>query len=131
MSSRGSFAINGHVTTKNYKTDMITESGVKVLSGIGNNHSLPELSHTPNSIYDKLKKDDVLHELRFFDSQGYPIFEIAYHPEPNINNGNRIENIVHYYTFNGLNRKPAKILDEIIKKRYSKYLKEFGLYDKC
>ena len=25
----------------------------------------------------------------------------------------------------------AKILDEIIKKRYSKYLKEFGLYDKC
>ncbi len=132
MSSRGALAKFGYITTKDYNILRVTESGVKILVGIGNNHSLPELAHTPNSIYAKLKEDGItLHELRFFDEKGYPIFEIAYHPEPVINNRNRETSIVHYHTFNGLTRKPANLIDDSIKEKYKEYLKEFDLYDKC
>ena len=135
MSSRGSFARNGHITNCEYTTKNITSSGVKILIGIGNNHSLPEYSHTPNSIYAKLKKDGVtLHELRFFNEKGFPVFEIAYHPESKINNGNKKDSIVHFHFFDGINRYPkAYRMDEYpeIKEKYKKYLKEFNLYDKC
>lgn len=132
MSSRGAVAKYGFVTTKDYNVLMVTNSGVKILTGVGNNHSLPELAHSPNSIYAKLKKDGItLHELRFFDEKGHPIFEIAYHPEPAINNGDRETSIVHYHTFSGLKRDDAIKMDEFIKEKYKKFLKEFNLYDKC
>lgn len=120
-------AKNGHITNKDYQTIKVTETGVKILKGIGSNHSLPELSHSANSIYAKLKKDGTLHELRFFDSHGYPFFEIAYHPEPKLNGGDRKINILHFHTFKGLNRNKAILLDEKIKLKYCKYLKEFNL----
>ncbi len=127
MSSRGSLAKNGHITNKDYRTIKVTETGVKILKGIRNNHSLPELSHSANSIYAKLKNDGRLHELRFFDSYGYPFFEIAYHPEPRLNDGDRETNVLHFHTFKGLNRNEAILLNEKIKLKYYKYLKEFNL----
>lgn len=133
MSSRGSLAKNGHITTNEYRTIEITELEVKILEGLDNNHSLPDYSHTPNSIYAKLKSDGkTLHEMRFYDEKGNPIIEIAYHPEPNINNGNR-ENVVHYHLFDGLNRSEPTLVKTHpeIKEKYKKYLKEFDLYDKC
>lgn len=127
MSSRGSLAKNGHVTNKDYETIRITENGVKILNGIGNNHSLPELSHSPNSIYAKLKDDGTLHELRFFNSEGYPVFEIANHPEPRLNGGDRKTNVLHIHTFDGMNRNPAMHMDNKTKVKYYRYLKEFDL----
>lgn len=132
MSSRGSVAKHGFVTTKDYYTERITENGVKILIGNGNNHSLPEMAHSPNSIYAKLKDDGkTLHEMRFFDEKGMPIIELAYHPEPNINNGDRDNDILHFHQFDSLTRLPAKRMDlhQEIKEKYKDYLKEFDLYD--
>jgi hypothetical protein len=132
MSSRGSRATNGHVTTSEYTTYSITNTGVKILKGIGNNHSLPDYSHSPNSIYAKLKKDGkTLHEMRFYDKNGNPIIEIGYHPEPIINNGDRVMNILHYHVYSGLDRINVERMSDHpdVKEKYSIYLKEFDLYD--
>jgi len=135
MSSRGSKTKNGHITTNEYYTEKTTLTGVKILIGYGNNHSLPDYAHTPGSIYAKMKYDGVtLHEMRFYDKNGYPILEIAYHPESAINNGDREHDILHYHTFIGINRnKKAFRMDEQpdVKEKYKEYLKEFNLYDKC
>ena len=133
MSSRGSLAKKGYISTTDYLIKEITPSGVKILEGKKNNHSLPELAHTPNSVYAKLKKDGItLLELRFFDEKGLTIFEIGYHPESKINNGNRKDNILHFHLFEGLIRKDAKKLNQYpeIKEKYKKYLEECNLYDK-
>ncbi len=130
MASRGSRAKNGHVTTDEYSTESVTENGVKVLKGKGNNHSLPDYSHSSNSVYAKLKRDGTLHEIRFYDSNGNPVLEIAYHGEPKLNHGNK-DPVVHFHTYVGLVRSPAVRITSEIKEKYAKYLKEFGLYDKC
>ena len=69
MSSRGSVARNGHVTTHEYDTSRVTSSGVKILSGSSKKyHSLPDYSHSPNAAYAKMKPDGkTLHELRIYD----------------------------------------------------------------
>lgn len=134
LSSRGNFIKNGHAGTSEYKTIFVTENGVKILEGNGNNHSLPDYAHTPESIYAKMKSDGkTLHELRFYDKSGNPIIEIAYHPEPNINNGDRQTSVVHFHLYKGLIRMPAQLMSNNpeMKRKYAKYLKEFGLYDKC
>ncbi len=130
MASRGSKAKNGHVTTDEYSTESVTENGVKILKGNGNNHSLPDYSHSVNSVYAKLGKDGSLREMRFYDSHGNPVSEIAYHGEPKLNHGKK-EPIVHYHTYEGLVRSPAVRITDEIKDKYAIYLKEFDLYDKC
>ncbi len=134
MSSRGSKAINGHVTMNEYETVEITQTGVKILKGKGNKHSLPDYVHTIGAVYAKMKRDGKsLLEMRFYDNSGNPSIEIAYHPEPVINNGKR-ENVVHYHLFDkNLNRYyVARVQDHPeIKEKYAEYLKEFDLYDKC
>ncbi len=136
MSSRGSYAVNGHVTTNEYMTTHVDSTGGKILKGCSTRrHSLPDYAHTPNSVYIKLKKDGkTLHEMRFYDEKGYPFIEIAYHPEPQINNGDRDNCIVHFHLYdNKLGRSTAYRMDEYadIKEKYSEYLKEYDLYDKC
>ena len=134
MSSRGSFAKNGHVTTSEYQTIKVTSSGVKILKGYGSNHSLPEYSHTPNSVYAKMNPDGSLRTLRFFNDKGYPVFEIGNHPESHINYGNKKDPVVHFHFFNGVNREEnAYRMDQHpkIKEKYKSFLKEFDLYDKC
>ena len=69
--------------------------------------------------------------MRFFNNKGYPIIEIAYHPEPKINNGDKQQKILHFHVYNGLERKDAEMMNDDIKEKYSKFLKEFDLYDKC
>lgn len=88
--------------------------------------------YSPNSIYAKLKKDGkTLHEMRFYDEKGNPIIEIGYHPEPIINNGNRVTNILHYHIYSGLDRINVERMSDHpdVKEKYSTYLKEFNLYD--
>lgn len=130
MASRGSKAKNGHVTTFEYSTISINNLGIKILKGNGSNHSLPDFSHTPNSVYAKIREDGSLHEMRIYNENCYPVIEIACHPEPKINNGNR-EPIVHYHSYNGLNRECAHKITQDIKQKYCQYLKEYDLYDKC
>ena len=135
MSSRGSYAVNGHVTINEYATIYVDNVGGKILEGTSpKSHSLPDYAHTPNSVYAKLKPDGkTLHEMRFYNDKGNPIIEIAYHPEPKINNGDRETSIVHFHIYKGLDRDPAQRMDNYleIKEKYAKYLKEYGLYDKC
>lgn len=135
MASRGSTAKNGHVGISEYKTITVTNTGAKVLEGYDKqHHTLPDYAHTPNSVYVKLKKDGkTLHEMRFYDDKGNPVIEIAYHPEPTINNGSH-ENVVHFHLFDRtLNRYfVGRVKDHpYIKNRYANYLKEFDLYEKC
>lgn len=132
MSSRGSKAINGHVTTNEYETSSISETGVKILIGLGRNHSLPDYSHSPNSIYAKMKSDGkTLHEMRFYDGKGNPIIEIGYHPEPTLNKGDRLTNVLHFHMYSGLDRISTEKMSDHpdVKEKYSIYLKEFNLYD--
>lgn len=134
MSSRGAVILNGHFGTDEYRTIYVTDSGAKILEGNDKkHHSLPDYAHTPNSVYVKMKYDGVtLHEMRFYDDERKPIIEIAYHPEPKINNGSRGD-IVHFHIYHGLDRDEPIRMDEHpeIKQKYAKYLKEFGLYDLC
>ena len=129
MSSRGSVAENGHVLTNEYETVYVTKLGVKVLKGIGEKHSLPDFAHTKNSIYAKVEKDGTLREMRFYNDEGWPIIEIAYHAEKNLDKSGK--KVVHYHLYGGLNRDDAKLLTSEIKAKYKEYLKEFNLYDKC
>ena len=135
MSSRGSDAIDGGTPDIEYVIVNVTDNNVKILEGVSKKfHSLPDHSHSPNAIYAKMKKDGkTLHEMRFYDEKGNPIIEIAYHPEPNINDGNRETNIVHFHLYDGLVRSEAYRMEQYpdIRKKYEKYLKEFNLYDKC
>lgn len=117
MSSRGSYAVNGHVTINEYATIYVDKIGGKILEGISpKSHSLPDYAHTSNSVYVKLKSDGkTLHEMRFYNDKGNPIIEIAYHPEPKINNGDRATNIVHFHIYNRLDRAHAQRMDGTLK----------------
>ena len=130
MSSRGSRIKNGYITTSEYITKFITANNVKILVGVGSKHSLPDFSRSSNAVYAKVRDNGSLQEIRFYDAFGWPIIEIAYHPEPKINNGSR-DSVVHYHLYNGLDRRNASLLTEELKQKYAKYLKEFNLYDKC
>ncbi len=98
------------------------------------NHSLPDYAHTPGSIYAKMEKDGTtLKEMRFYDDNGHPIIEIAYHSEKQIKKSKNKTKIVHFHYYDGLKRKNAQRMDEHpeVKEKYAMYLKEFNLYDKC
>ncbi len=92
MSSRGSVAKNGRITDEEYETTDILLHGEKVIEGIGRNRSMPDYSRSPNSIY-VIYKRGVFHAMRIYGEDHMPIIEIAYHPEPNLNNGDRLHSI--------------------------------------
>ncbi len=121
MGGRGTYATGNNVAYT-YETVGKIE-GVKVLQGIKGKHSLPEESH--NSLaYIKLKSDGTFHEMRIYDKNHYLVKEIAYHPEPSLNNGNRSENVLHIHEYkrdNFKDRKPRLLKPEEIK-LYKKYL---------
>ena len=89
MSGRGTFAIGNNVDYTYETIDKI--EGVKVLSGKNSKHGLPEESHS-STAYIKIKPDGTFYEMRIYDENHYLIKEIAYYPEPVINNG--AENII-------------------------------------
>ena len=96
MGGRGTFAA-GNSVAYTYKTVGYVE-GVKVLQGLNGKHSLPEEAHS-SSAYIKLKPDGTFHEMRIYDKDHYLIKEIAYHPEPKLNSGNRFENVLHIHEY--------------------------------
>ncbi len=122
MGGRGTYAIGNNVDYT-YETVGYIED-VKVLKGLNGKHGLPEEAHS-SSAYIKLKPDGTFHEMRIYDNEHYLVMEIAYHPEPQLNNGNRKENILHVHDYqrdNFKDRKPRLPKPEEIEK-YRKYLK--------
>ncbi len=134
MSSRGSKAKNGHVTTTKYKATHVFPSGAKSLVGQDeHHHSLPDFSHMPNRVYIKYDEGK-FREMRFYDSEGRSFLEIAHHPEPRLNHGDREHAIWHFHDISEkLVHKDAQLLSnrpDLIEK-YKIYLKEVGYYDQC
>lgn len=124
MGGRGTYASGNPVPYK-YKSVGSIE-GIKVLEGIdGAKHNLPEEAHS-SSAYIRLKPNGTFHEMRFYDKDHYLIKEIAYHPEPKLNNGNRQENVLHVHEYpekdNFMNRPPRRITQAEYQK-YKKYFK--------
>lgn len=123
MGGRGTYAIGKNVPFTYKTVDKI--ENIKILQGINGKHSLPEESHS-STAYIKLKPDGTFHEMRIYDKNHYLIKEIGYHPEPQLNDGNRSENVLHVHDYpeknNFKNRKPHRITKEEYKK-YKKYLK--------
>lgn len=122
MGGRGTFAAGNPVPYSYKAVDNI--EGVKVLVGVSGKHGLPEESHSSDA-YIKLKPDGTFHEMRIYDKQHYLVQEIAYHPEPALNGGNRQENVLHIHEYkrdNFKDRSPRLLTEEEIR-RFKKYLK--------
>lgn len=122
MGGRGTFA-TGNPVPYSYQT-IDTIEGVKVLVGINGKHSLPEEAHT-SSAYIKLKPDGTFHEMRIYDNDHYLVKEIAYHPEPGLNGGNRQDNVLHIHEYkrNNFKDRSPRLLTEDEFRQFKKYLK--------
>ncbi len=129
MASRGSVARNNHFMSDEYKTIETLPHGEEVLEGIGRNHSMPDYSHSANSVYVIYKKG-AFHAMRVYGEDHKPIIEIAYHPEPIINNGNRKDPIwhMHVYKKNDLKHNDAQLMSEETERKYKDLLEDIG-YD--
>lgn len=134
MSSRGSKATNGHVTTTEYKlkTPDSFVYDAKILVGTSpKSHGLPDYAHTPNSKYIKENPDGSFREMRIYGDKGQPLLEIGYHPEETLT-GNRHEYVLHYHIFKpNLDRimggKISPTENSDVYNKYKEYLKEYGL----
>ena len=129
MGGRGTFA-SGRSVAYTFETVGYIE-GVKVLRGLNGKHGLPEEAHS-SLAYITLKPDGTFHEMRIYDKEHYLVKEIAYHPEPGLNNGNRSENIlhVHEYQRDNLKDRKARLITESEYKKYKKYFKGVPEIDK-
>ena len=122
MGGRGTFAA-GNIVAYTFETVGMIED-VKVLKGIKGKHGLPEEAHSSHA-YIVLKHDGTFHEMRIYDDEHYLVKEIAYHPEPQLNNGNRSENVLHVHEYqrdNFKNRTTRNITPAEIE-QYRKYFK--------
>ena len=122
MGGRGTFAA-GKPTEFTYRAVGEIE-GVKVLEGLNGKHGLPEEAHDSKA-YIKLKPDGTFHEMRIYDKNHYLIKEIAYHPEPSLNGGNRADNILHIHEYKRDNFKDRtpRLLTSAEIRRYRKYFR--------
>ena len=129
MASRGSVAKNSRITDEEYKTISILHHGEKVIEGIGSKHSMPDYSHSPNTIY-VIYKEGSFRAMRVYGGDHMPIIEITYHPEPNLNNGDREHSVWHMHVFNkkDLTHNKAKFITNEIKQKYKELLEDIG-YD--
>ncbi|MBR6331819.1 MAG: hypothetical protein IKR78_01630 [Dehalococcoidales bacterium] len=135
MSSRGAIIRNGHVTTDEYTYALDEYDNpkkiydAKVLVGVGSRHNLPDYSHSPNAVYTK-ENNGMLRQLRFYDSDGYPVLEIGYHFESHLSKNNAP--VLHYHLFKkDLEREDAMLLSSTacpeLYGKYKKYLEAYGL----
>lgn len=90
---------------------------------------MPEYSHSPNAVYVIYRKG-VFHAMRIYGEDHMPIIEIAYHPEPNLNHGDREHGIwyMHEYEKGNLKHSRAELISNDVKKEYKDYLEDIG-YD--
>lgn len=132
MSSRGSKATNGHVTTTEYKMkapDSYIDDAKILVGASSRHHGLPDYSHTPNSKYIKENPDGSFREMRVYGDHGEPLLEIGYHPEQPLT-GNRHKPVLHYHIFGpNLERiMGGRISEKENSEIYNKYKKYLGAY---
>lgn len=130
MGGRGTFAA-GNIVAYRFRT-VDTIEGVKVLQGMEGKHGLPEEAHS-SSAYIQLKPDGTFHEIRFYDEDHYLVMEIAYHPEPKLNNGNRTENVLHVHEYpqrDNFKLRPAHLITQAEYKKYKRFFKGVPEIDK-
>lgn len=84
--------MSGNNVPYEWRTD-IKIDGIKALVGLNGQHKLPEESHS-NNAYARLNPDGTLRELRFYDGQHRLRYEMAYHPERNVDPSNKP--VLHY-----------------------------------
>ena len=126
MGGRGTFAAGNNVPFTYETVDNI--HGVKVLKGLNGKHALPEESHSSNA-YIKLRGNGTFHEMRIYGDNHEAILDIAYHPEPNIDN-NR-QSVLHIHRYGpGFNRHAAEPITKEIYEKYSKFFIGVPKYDK-
>lgn len=119
MGGRGTFAAGNNVAYTYASVGKI--EGVKVLVGLNGKHALPEESHS-SSAYIKLKPDGSFQTMRLYDKDHYLRFEIAYHPEPSLDNSRKP--VLHYHVYGrDFSRSPAIRMTRAMKKHFRKYLK--------
>lgn len=122
MGGRGTYA-TGKDTKMTFKTVGYIEN-VKVLEGLNGSHGLPEESRSSNS-YIQLYRDGTFKTMRIYGDDHYLRYEIAYHPEPNLNSGNTKERVLHIHEYrkkDDFNIRPARLLTDEEKKKYGKFL---------
>ena len=122
MGGRGTFAVGNKVEYTYETVDKI--EGVKVLHGLNGKHGLPAEAHS-SMVYIKLKPNGVFQEMRIYDEDHYLIREVAYHPEPNLNHGTRVENVLHIHEYqrDDFENRPAHLMTEAEYAKYKKFLK--------
>ena len=129
MGSRGAVARNKHYVDTEYKTVKVLSHGEKVLEGNRHIHTMPDYSHSANMVY-IIYRNGIFHALRVYDDDHMPVIEIAFHPEPNLNHGNRKDPIwhMHIYTKGCLDHNEALLITQEIKTKYREILEDIG-YD--
>ena len=128
MSSRVSVAKNGHYMADEYETAEVLPHGEKVIEGLGRNHSMPDYSHSASAVY-VIRKKGRFHAMRVYGEDHMPIVEIAFHPEPNLNHGDRLHGIWHMHRYIPvLDRQDPEFISDEVKKKYKDYLEDIG-YD--
>lgn len=126
MASRGVVNRLGIVTDEEYEYAGNDFEDASELIGIGDNHSLPDYSHTPNRIYVKTGVNG-FREMRVYGEDGKLKLEIAFHPERNLDKSG--EFVLHYHEYDDtLERTPAKPITREIYEKYKKYLNHWGIY---
>ena len=121
MGGRGTYA-SGNNVAMTFKTVGYID-GVKVLEGMNGKHGLPEEAHSSKA-YIQLYSDGTFKTMRIYDDDHYLKYEIAYHPEPSLNNGNRQEKVLHihdYFYKDDFKNRPARMLTEDEMVKYRKY----------
>lgn len=122
MGGRGTFA-SGNSVLYTYETVGKIE-GVKVLQKLDKKASggLPEESHS-SSAYIMLNKEGNFRMYREYDQNHYLRFEIAYHPEKNIDPSRKPVLHVHEYKPNDFSDRRARPLTNEEYKKYKKFFK--------
>ncbi len=121
MGGRGTFASGNYVPYK-YET-VGTIAGVKILEPIIKKGSwkLPEEAHSSKA-YVLLDQTGHFKVYREYDSNHHLKFEIANHPEPNLDPSLKPILHIHFYDAD-FNRTKAQPLDNNLYKKYKKYFK--------
>lgn len=127
MGGRGTFAFGKNVQYVYTTTGKI--EGIKILSGLNGRHGLPEEAHA-SSAYIKLKPDGTFHEMRFYDKDHFLRYEIAYHPEPNLDPSKKP--ILHYHVYGRdfSSRSEALPMSKAMIRHFKKYLKGVTRFDR-
>ena len=122
MGGRGTFA-SGNNVAHSYET-VGKIDGVKVLQKLDKRASggLPEEAHS-SSAYIMLNKDGDFRMYREYDDNHYLRFEIAYHPEKDIDPSRKPVLHVHEYKPGNFSDRAARPLTKQEYEKYKKYFK--------